>query len=717
MLTTELAAGESLRIVPGENVSRAKIDLSLPDEDTFSPETLQRLRNNLGSDFIVSGSYLDSGKGGIRVDLRLQSTSKGDRVAAISATSNSGNLSELVSDFGARIRSKIGVPAVSQFETSGIEASFPSTPEAMKDYSEGLVRLRAFDALGARDLFERAIKSDPDFPLAHMALGRAFQTLGYDSRAVDESRKALDLAEKLSRQDYLQVEARYFESSRNWDKALETYRALYSFFPDNLEYGLSLARVETSAGRGKEALTTLAALENASSQNRDDPRIDLARSEAASSFGDNRLRRDAADSAASKAAREGARLLVGRARTYECRALANLGENDKAAPVCEEARRIYTEAGDRGGLARALHSMAEVPLNQDDLPAAEKLYREALALTREIGDKQGIGRELGNLALIYKYRGDFVTAQKMMEDALQNQQDAGDKNGMAIQSGNIGNVLRLQGDLRGALGFYERSLSLATEVGNRSSAAIATLNIGEMLVLKGDLPAAAKRYQQAVATHQELGEKFYYAGALHSLGEVLWLQGNVEKARSTYLDALAVQEQIGEKNGAAEARLALARLDWTDGKIAAAEAGVRTALTVFQSLKEVDDEIAARGLLAKILAQQGEMPEARDNLAAASQLAERSKNLVVSMPLALDRAYVVAAGGDLPGAEKGAREVQEQAAHYGMVRFQLEASLALAEFLAKGKSSALGRSQLKEVERAATKAGFRLIAASAARQL
>src|SRR3982074_872907 len=71
--------------------------------------------------------------------------------------------------------------------------------------------------------------------------------------------------------------------------------------------------------------------------------------------------------AAVKGDRGGARLLVARARNQECRALANLGENERAKPVCEEARRIFAEAGDQAGLARALHAMAEVPLNQGDL--------------------------------------------------------------------------------------------------------------------------------------------------------------------------------------------------------------------------------------------------------------------------------------------------------------------------------------------------------------
>lgn len=710
MLTTEFAAGENLRIVPGEVVSRAKIELALPEEESLSPETLRRVGSNLGNDFVVSGSYLYTGNDEIRIDLTLQDVSKGETISVVSETGKPGNLTELVSRSGARLRSKLGILAVSPFETSGLEASFPSTPEAMKAYSEGLVKLRSFDALVARGLFTRAVAADPNFPLAHLALARTYQTLGYDAKAMEESKRAMDLSEKLSRQDYLQVEARYFESIRNWDKTIETYRALSTFFPDNLEYGLNLARAQTLAGKGKEALSTLTALEAWSTQNREDPRIDLARSEAASSLGDNRLRRDAAESAANKAAREGAKLLVARARTYECRALANLGENEKARYVCEEGKRIYLEAGDRGGLARILHAMAEVPLNQGDLPAAEKLYREALTLTREIGDKQGIGRESGNLALTYKYRGDFATAGKLMQDALRNQEEVGDKNGMAIQTGNIGNVLRLQGKLAEALHYYQRSLTLSNEVGNKSSAAIAMVDIGETLVLKGDLGGAVRSFQQAVTVHQERGEKFYYAGALDALAGALRLQGDLGNARSNYLEALATQQLIGEKDGTAETRLALARLELDSGNAREAESLIRAALPTFQELNESDDQIAAQGLLARVLADQGRILEARESVAAGVQLVEKSNNAMVRMPFILDRAYVLAAEKEFSIAEKLVGEVVDEARRLGTVPFQLEAALAAAEILAKEKGLTAGRGRLREVERSARKAGFGLIA-------
>jgi len=46
MLTTELAAGGRLRTVPGENISQMKINLALPDADSYGKETLRKIRQH-----------------------------------------------------------------------------------------------------------------------------------------------------------------------------------------------------------------------------------------------------------------------------------------------------------------------------------------------------------------------------------------------------------------------------------------------------------------------------------------------------------------------------------------------------------------------------------------------------------------------------------------------------------------------------------------------
>ena len=73
MLTSELAAGEKLLTISGESVARVKNDLSLPETDSLASDTLARVHNNLGSDYVVLGSFLDLGDGSeVGVDLRFR---------------------------------------------------------------------------------------------------------------------------------------------------------------------------------------------------------------------------------------------------------------------------------------------------------------------------------------------------------------------------------------------------------------------------------------------------------------------------------------------------------------------------------------------------------------------------------------------------------------------------------------------------------------------
>jgi hypothetical protein len=99
MLTTELAAGEKLRAVPGESVaSHALVDLSLPDADTLATDTLARVRQNIGADVVLLGSYLVLGAepgAPIRVDLRLQETGSGETIAVVSEKGGGAELDAL----------------------------------------------------------------------------------------------------------------------------------------------------------------------------------------------------------------------------------------------------------------------------------------------------------------------------------------------------------------------------------------------------------------------------------------------------------------------------------------------------------------------------------------------------------------------------------------------------------------------------------------------
>ncbi|MCI0623330.1 MAG: hypothetical protein L0387_17000 [Acidobacteria bacterium] len=321
-------------------MARVKLELALADADAYGKETLNRLRSNLGTDIVVLGAYTALGRqsgGRIRLDLRLQDTGAGETVGAVTETGTEAELLDLVARTGARLRQKLGVGEVSATEAAGVRASLPANLEAARLYSEGLAKLRLFDALAAQDLLKRAADADPKHPLAHSALASAWSALGHDGKAREEARKAFDLSANLPREERLSVEGRYREMLNEWGKAAEIYQSLFHFFPDNLEYGLRLASAQTSGGRGKEALVTTEMLRRFPPPAADDPRIDLAEALAVGSRSNFQKEQELEAKAARTGAALGAQLLVASARLLESRTLRNMGQPEQSRAAAQEA--------------------------------------------------------------------------------------------------------------------------------------------------------------------------------------------------------------------------------------------------------------------------------------------------------------------------------------------------------------------------------------------
>jgi tetratricopeptide (TPR) repeat protein len=252
-----------------------KSDLALADADSFASDTLARINASLGSDIVVFGSYAMVG-GTIRFDVRLQDTEAGDTIASVAETGGESELFEIVSRIGSRLRERLGVTALSPEQVASVQASLPSNPGAARLYAEGLAKLRLYDAQAARPLLEQAIAADPKLSLAHSALALAWSALGYDERARQSAKQAYELSTNLAREDRLWVQGRYHDAMSEHEDAIKTYQALYSFFPDNLEYGLQLASAQTTAGNGQDALGTVDSLRRLPAPLRDDPRIDAS---------------------------------------------------------------------------------------------------------------------------------------------------------------------------------------------------------------------------------------------------------------------------------------------------------------------------------------------------------------------------------------------------------------------------------------------------------
>jgi tetratricopeptide (TPR) repeat protein len=716
MLATELAAGEKLRTIPGENVARMKMELDLVDADSLARDTLNQVGRNLGTDLVVLGSYLDLGKesgGRIRVDLRVQDTAAGETIASVAEVGTETELFELVSRAGARLRERLGVERLSTAAAQEVAASRPASADALRLYAEGLARLRLLDALNARDYLQKAVSADPSYAPAHAALAQAWTALGYDGRATEEARTAFDLSAALPREEALWVEARYREAAKEWDRAVEVYRSLTELFPDNLDYGLQLAGAQTSAGKAKDALATIEALRRLPSASAADARIDLVEAEASSALSDYKRSLAAATRAAEKGERQGARLLVARARTREGWALQNLGENPKAAAAFEEARRLHTAAQDAAGAAWTLTYLGFVQFTLGEPVEARKMYDSALAVFRRIGHQRGVATTLNSIGISQWREGKLAEARKSMEMSLAVHRDTGDRGSVARLLNNVAVVVQNQGDLSGAASMYEESLAVQRELGEKRAVATALNNLGNIAWQRGDLHRARKLYAEALSINEETGQKSNVAGTLYNIGEVLTDEGDLAQARQRHDAALAILGQLGEKMFVPEHRLALARIAIAEGKPAEAETAAREAVRDFATRKAVDQEAMAESLLARALLGQGKLADARKAAARATALARKSQSQRVRLSVAIATAPI-RAGTGAPAAVRALEAAQAEARKSGRRGLELEASLALGEIELRSGRAAAGRARLEALEEQARAQGFGLLAARAA---
>ncbi len=718
MLTSELGAGEAVRTIPGEVVARLRAEVPFADVDSLARDTLARIRARLGSDLLVIGSYTalgDKAGGQIRLDVRLQDTALGETVASVSETGTETALFDLVSRTGARLRQKLGVGDPSAAERDAVRASLPQNPEAAKLYAEGLARLRRFDALGARTLLEKAKAVDPSHALTRAALSDAWSLLGYDARAREEAKSAVDLSTSLAREDRLSIEGRFREVSREWDKAIEICKTLFNFFPDNLEYGLRLASAEQSGSKGKNALDTLAALRKLPPPSGQDPRIDFTEAVTARFLSESSRGQQAASRAAAAAIALGAQHLVARARFEEGSNLQNLGRMDEAVKALEEAERLFREAGDRRGMAGSMNNRALVIAGRGDLDAAEKLSKDALAAYREIGNKSGEALMVGNLGNFLYFRGDLAGARRQWEQTLPIFREINEKNGAARMLNNIASVLGEQGDIRGAREGFEQALAIWREVGQKSGVGSSLGNIARSWHQQGDLAATERNYAEAMAIWREIGDKQYATADAQGYGKLLRDKGDPAGARASYDQALAWENEMKQEGGAAEVRAAILDLDIDSGRAMEAEAPARDVLGVFRKLKSAGGEADAHVLLARIAAALGRSAEARSEADAARALAAKEENREhrFAIEIACARIAGLLSEKDRTPAEESLRRIQSGATRAGLVPLVFEARLALCEIEARW-APAQSKDRLRQLQKDAQAKAFGRVAARAA---
>lgn len=664
MITTELTAGARLRLISGHAGAQTRqVLLPFTAQDPPDERSLEQLRSRFGVDYVVQGSFvalqLPQTEYSLRVDFRIVDARTGEVTASVNETGTEAQVSALVTRAGVKLREALVIGEVSPEDVRAVRAARSPSTEAMRLYTQGLELLRTSSYAAARLSLEQAARADPSSAPIRAALSRAWSELGYEARAVTEARKAVELSRSLSMAEKLAIEGWSHEAAKDWPQAIEDYRSLWTFFPDDVEYGLRLASALTRGGRPAEALQTIAELRRLPPPDRDDPRIDIMEALAAQRLSDAATQLRAAQAAEAKGRRSGENLIAARALLLQGAAYLNFGRAQEAVALVQQAKALYEKAGDRWGVTLSLAYTGLLQQQLGDLAGAEASYQSALQLAQKLGNAAAVAAQLGILGTLYqdqgdlsqaldylersqaklaelgdrqlesrvvlqiagihKARGDLNAASVRLEQALVMSRNVRSRFDEAKTLAEVGNVTAARGWLKRALGYHEESLRILHELGNAAESTV-LWNSGDVLVRLGDLAKAQVRYEKALAAKRQEGDRVGTGRVLGSLARLAFYRGNLAASRSRSEEQLRLGRETRARSLEAQALEVLGRLDLAANPSApSAQKQLATSLQVSRDIGEILNAEAARLDWACLLAAQGKTDEALQITARAAE--------------------------------------------------------------------------------------------------
>ena len=249
MLTTNLAQVKGLDVLSTERVLSAVQDAS-KNGKTLDPAQAQSVARNAGADTYITGALLKTGPTQLRLDVRVQDTNSGrilfsDKLEGQDMQSIFGMVDRLTSNIAGSF-----LPAsIPLKQTPEIEQTSTSNVEAYRHYALGVDYARRFLGADALREFTEAVRLDPQFALAYMAMEDQYFLQGDRRRSNEMAAKAEALQSRLPRHDQLLLQAVLAGHSRDPEALVQAQRAVVAEYPRDSVTRASVTGVLSFLGR------------------------------------------------------------------------------------------------------------------------------------------------------------------------------------------------------------------------------------------------------------------------------------------------------------------------------------------------------------------------------------------------------------------------------------------------------------------------------------
>jgi len=598
-LANTLRQSTTDEVLPQQEIDRAKIEFSVPADRNLEQEDLSQFRTALGANAFIVGAYsVDDDR--VEVDGVLQNA-KGRALKRFHEEAPLQALAQVAEKIATDLSETLDSKEVTEQQLESSASIYPKDAEARMLYFEATENLSDFDADSAREKLQQVVALDNDSVAAHAALAEAWSRLKHDREAIEEGRKAVELAQaqKLPPELMHLMEARYAELQLRWADAAERYKNLHDFFPNVLSYSLHYAAALIRNGQPTESERFLEELSKSPKPVGDDPRIQSERAEAFAAESNFAEELKAADQALNYASARKEKLMQADAELQVCWAQQNTGHSPAALEACETARGIFSTFDDNINAAVALNGIANIKMQQADYTGARQAYLQVLEVTQKANAQTDTAGALLNLGKSEIYLGDNSEAESHLRQAIDLAERIEDHNDESKARISLGSILDDAGKKTDATEQYGIALKIAEQTGDRNTQAYVLSNLGQMALDDHNYTVAERDLEKALTLREAMDETLGVAKLQLRLADLQLNIGNREAARNFGEKARATAEKLADMGTFADALCALAEVDLSSGNLSAALEKSAQAVGLYQSQHDTDGEAQAHLLSAK----------------------------------------------------------------------------------------------------------------------
>ncbi len=255
-LAAQLEQSPFLSLVSDERIAQTLTLMNQPKQARLTPELARDVCQRTASAATIEGSISSLGSQYV-LGLKAVNCRTGDLLSEEQVTANGKEqVLDALGTASTKLRARLGesLASVQKYDVPPDSAT-TSSLEALQAYTLGNRTTNVTnDYAAAIPLYQRAISLDPNFAMAYLRLGQAYQPLSELARCAENTRKAYELRGRASESERLAISSFYeMVVTGNLEAARTSYQAWAQSYPRDDEPPTNLWTIYALTGNYEKA--------------------------------------------------------------------------------------------------------------------------------------------------------------------------------------------------------------------------------------------------------------------------------------------------------------------------------------------------------------------------------------------------------------------------------------------------------------------------------